>query len=158
MGDDIIGDLGRSVAPLVPAGSPVEVAPESLAAFAGSVRRDLEEFYRPRSAAVGERLVGARDGAAVALPEPSFGVHQENALARQIGVAHVEYGLDAEILLKNFDIGLQAIAAVAERIAADYRAADAQAGVDVDRVRGYFHPGGDDGLLDDVMSFRRDAG
>lgn len=115
---------------------PVDVDVDSLAAFASLIQAELDQNVKPGVSGILDRLTAAPGVAA----ERTFGVDSRYQQGVIIGNYHIECEIRCRKLLEDFQIGMAAIAAAAQSIAADYRDVDDLNQMDVNKIDGYLHP------------------
>jgi hypothetical protein len=121
--------------PIYLSDQPVEVQIDSLHAFAMYVQQELDTNVRPNVTSVLGQLgqeggVGGR----------SFGNDTRYSQGRRIGDYHTECVEKGQKLMRDLELGLQAIAYAAHSIANDFESADELNSMDLARVDGYFNP------------------
>jgi hypothetical protein len=114
----------------------VDVDIDSLDTFGRHVQAELDNNVKENARSVVDRLAtppGAEGGR-------TFGVDQRYDQAVIIGNYHTEAEIRGRQLLRDFEIGLQAIAWTAMSIANDYRTVDELNSMDLSKISEYFHP------------------
>jgi len=114
----------------------VEVDVDSLVTFAAAVQAELDHNVVPGATSILTRLTGGPDAQA----QRTFGVDSRYHQGVLIGNYHSECEARARELLKDFQLGMAAIAAAAHSISVDYRSVDSLNHMDLKKIEGYFHP------------------